>query len=89
MIFNAGGSYNDVSNSVMQIKIAVSYDLYNWTRLPDFPVFSDFCDTRDPNIRLEEDGTWTVFYCRCNDLTHLIDGVAYRTSTDLIHFSEP
>jgi len=73
----------------MQIKIAVSNDLYNWTRLPELPVFEDFCDTRDPNLRLEEDGSWTLFYCRCNSTGDLIDGVAYRTSQDLINFSAP
>jgi len=63
--------------------------LYNWTRLTEGPGFSDFCDTRDPMLRLENDGTWTIFYCRCNNEKELIDGVAYRISRDLKYFSEP
>jgi hypothetical protein len=84
MVFQSGGADNDIA----QIRIAESRDLTNWTRIGAAPLFTDICVARDPMLRRFGD-LWVMYYTRCeNTQTHL-SGVAYRTSLDLLHWSEP
>jgi arabinan endo-1,5-alpha-L-arabinosidase len=69
-----------------EINLATSKDLYNWTRLPSGPLFTDGFDARDPMVA-RVGSQWVMYY----DATSAPGGgnhvVAYRTSTDLIHWS--
>ncbi|OFZ17256.1 MAG: hypothetical protein A2X86_02050 [Bdellovibrionales bacterium GWA2_49_15] len=82
MAFRASGPDNDRS----KILFATSPDLEKWTRLPGG--FEDLCVARDPMLfRL---GTlWVVYYTRCVSKENRASGVAYRVSSDLIHWSAP
>jgi len=83
MFYNGGGP----DRTKYAISLATSKDLYNWTRLPSGPLFRDGFDARDPMVTKIEN-LWHLFY----DATNPAEGgnhvVAYRTSTDLIHWSE-
>lgn len=84
MVFQSGGAENDRT----QIRLAESRDLNHWQRVGDAPLFEDICVARDPMLRKSGD-LWTLYYTRCNDTVSHRSGVAYRTSTDLTHWSEP
>ncbi|MFI3238051.1 MAG: family 43 glycosylhydrolase [Lachnospiraceae bacterium] len=61
------------------IRYATSTDLFNWQAKGG--VFTDHQSSRDPHIYYEN-GTYYLTYCRETS-------VMTRTSTDLLHFSEP
>jgi hypothetical protein len=84
MVFQSGGAGNDRA----QIRIAESRDLAHWTRVGDKPLFEDICVARDPMLRKQGD-LWVLYYTRCNNTSSRKSGVAYRTSTDLRHWSAP
>ncbi|MFI6599180.1 family 43 glycosylhydrolase [Nonomuraea sp. NPDC050536] len=82
-MFYAGGGGDPTS---CEINLATSTDLTHWTRLPSGPLFTDGYEARDPMVARV--GTqWVMYY----DATSAPSGgnhiVAYRTSTDLIHWS--
>ena len=37
----------------------------------------------------DSDGLWTIYYCRCDSITGRLSGVGFRTSRDLLSWSEP
>lgn len=82
MYYCGGGSDHTKS----EINLATSKDLYTWTRLPSGPLFTDGYDARDPMVA-RVGSQWVLYY----DATSTPSGgnhvVAYRTSTDLIHWS--
>jgi hypothetical protein len=84
MVFQSGGYDNDHA----QIRLAESTDLTNWQRVGDKPLFEDICVARDPMLRKSGD-LWTLYYTRCADTVSHKSGVAYRTSRDLLHWSDP
>ncbi|WP_194924595.1 family 43 glycosylhydrolase [Catenulispora pinisilvae] len=83
MYYCGGGPDN--TNS--EINLATSKDLVTWTRLPSGPLFTDGYDARDPMVA-RVGSQWVMYY----DATSTPAGgnhvVAYRTSTDLIHWSD-
>lgn len=88
MVFQAS-NYGG-NNNAAQIKMAVSPDLYKWTRQPTSFIFTDICVARDPKLVHHPDqDLWTIYYTRCNNVTGELSGVGYRTSTDLSSWSEP
>ncbi|MGK5084895.1 DUF2961 domain-containing protein [Bdellovibrionota bacterium FG-1] len=84
MAYQSGGIDNDQA----QIRLATSSDLTHWARVGSEPLFTDICVARDPMIKKWGD-LWTLYYTRCDDIHSRRSGVAYRTSLDLIHWSEP
>ncbi|MEK6544890.1 MAG: family 43 glycosylhydrolase, partial [Elusimicrobiota bacterium] len=84
MFYQGGGSDNDKAG----MRAATSGDLGAWTRVGPKPVFEDICVARDPMVIRVKD-RWVMYYTRCRDKESQLSGVAYRTSTDLSHWSEP
>jgi hypothetical protein len=83
MAFHSGGPDED-----SQIKIAHSADLETWTRRPLKPVFTDISTARDPMLFRAGD-LWVMYYTRCDSAAAKLNGVAYRTSADLVNWSDP
>ena len=84
MVYQGGGP-NDEHAS---IRIAESDDLYRWTRIGDVPLFEDFCAARDPML-VRRDDTWMLFYTRCDSTERRLSGVAFRSSRDLVQWTQP
>ena len=84
MVYQGGGEDGDHSS----IRLAESDDLYRWTRVSTMPLFEDFCVARDPML-VRRGSLWSLYYTRCESQTRRVSGVAHRTSSDLIHWSEP
>merc|ERR1712113_1239694 len=89
MAFRTGPKNTSIVGAAgSHLKIAVSSDLYHWERHPSVPVFSDFCQARDPML-LKHEGEWVMFYVRCKDILTQTQGVAFRRSHDLLSWTEP
>ncbi|AKU18663.1 family 43 glycosylhydrolase [Luteipulveratus mongoliensis] len=80
MFYAAGGSNG------CAINLATSSDLVTWTRSPDGPLFRGVV-ARDPMV-LRVGDQWVMYYTevQLSDHRHT---VAYRTSSDLRHWSAP
>ena len=83
MFYNGGGT--DHTNYALSL--ATSPDLFNWTRLSSGPLFRDGFDARDPMV-IQINGLWHMFYCATQQKTGGHYTTNYRTSSDLIHWSE-
>jgi len=83
MFYNGG----DKDHTKYAISLATSKDLFNWTRLSSGPLFRDGFDARDPMV-IQIDNLWYLFYCATDPSTGGNHVVAYRTSNDLIKWSE-
>jgi hypothetical protein len=83
MIYQGGGADGDRAS----IRLAESDDLYRWVRVGSVPLFEDVCVARDPML-LRRDGTWVLYYTRCESTLRRVSGVAYRQSRDLVHWSD-
>lgn len=83
-MFYCGGG--DDSRSYA-ISLATSTDLYHWTRHPDGPLFRDGFDARDPYVT-KIGNRWVMYYTANSDPAGGNHIVAYRTSTDLVHWGE-
>jgi arabinan endo-1,5-alpha-L-arabinosidase len=70
------------------INLATSPDLARWTRSPANPLFRGFYDARDPMV-LRDGDRWIIYYTKTYSTTDWTSTVAYRTSPDLLHWSEP
>lgn len=84
MYYCAGG---DPDHAHYRIYLATSKDLWTWERHPENPMFVDGYDARDPMV-LRVGDQWVMYYTatsRPEGGNHI---VAYRTSKDLIHWSE-
>lgn len=83
MFYAAGGP----DHTQAEISVATSRDLWHWTRYTGDPLFRDGYDARDPFV-LRVGGQWVMYY----DATSAPAGgnhiVAYRTSSDLLHWSD-
>ncbi|TDP94894.1 glycosyl hydrolase family 32 [Labedaea rhizosphaerae] len=66
------------------MNLATSTDLNHWTRIPSGPLFRGIA-ARDPYVVRIGD-QWVMYYCEINGADHH-HVVAYRTSTDLVHWS--
>jgi hypothetical protein len=82
-MFYAGGG--DPTNS--EINLATSTDLYTWTRLSSGPLFHDGYEARDPMVARVGD-QWVMYYTATSSTSGGNHVVAYRTSDDLIHWSD-
>lgn len=71
------------------ITLATSKDLKTWSRMGDGPVFRDGFQARDPMVlRLAQEKQWVMYYTATENPRGGHHIVAYRTSTDLRHWSE-
>lgn len=82
-MFYAAGTDDD--HSTHQIRLATSTDLYHWTKRSD-PLFTDGYDARDPMV-LRVGSRWVMYYTANSTPEGGNHQVAYRTSTDLVHWS--
>jgi hypothetical protein len=88
-VIEVDGVYHMFSASVRAggfgMTLARSTDLYHWKRLETGPVFFGIA-CRDPYVT-RIDNQWVMFYCELAAV-HSNHIVGYRTSSDLIHWSE-
>jgi arabinan endo-1,5-alpha-L-arabinosidase len=82
MFYTGGGA----DHTQFQIKLATSTNLFDWQRLPE-PLFTDGYEARDPFVMRQGD-RWVMYYTATSAATGGYFVVAYRTSTDLIHWSD-
>lgn len=83
MFYNGGGQ--DLTST--EINLATSHDLYHWKRNHNGPLFRDGFESRDPFvIRIGDD--WVIYYCGTSDPKGGNHVVLYRTSKDLVNWSE-
>ncbi|MGW4353368.1 glycosyl hydrolase family 32 [Nocardia sp. NPDC004582] len=83
MFYDGGGT----DRTATGMGLATSTDLFTWTRHPASPVFRDGYDARDPMV-LRVDGRWVMYYCATSTPAGGNHVVAYRTSADLVHWSD-
>ena len=81
--YAGGGGHWDA-----MLNLATSPDLMAWTRYPGNPLFRDFFDARDPMV-LRVGDRWVMYYTKTLSKKEWNSTVAYRTSADLRHWSEP
>lgn len=85
-MFYSGGSL--VSGYEYGIFLAISDDLFEWTRFSGNPLFQDFFDARDPMVWYDRTmGQYILYYTAGSERPAGSHIVAYRTSRDLIHWS--
>lgn len=83
-MFYAGGGPD---NSQYAINLATSPDLETWTRRAEGPLFRDGYDARDPFvIRIGDE--WVMYYTATSEPAGGNHTVMYRTSADLVTWSE-
>jgi arabinan endo-1,5-alpha-L-arabinosidase len=79
MFYTAGGEPD-----AFQMKLATSPDLMTWQRHPE-PLFTDGAYARDPFVmRVGE--RWVMYYTATSEPAMGNHVIAYRTSTDLVHW---
>jgi arabinan endo-1,5-alpha-L-arabinosidase len=83
-MFYAGGGPD---NAEYAINLATSPDLETWTRHLDGPLFRDGYDARDPFV-IRIGDQWVMYYTATSDPAGGNHTVMYRTSDDLITWSE-
>ncbi|MBB5918637.1 beta-fructofuranosidase [Nocardia transvalensis] len=83
MFYDAGGP----DRTATAMNLATSTDLRRWTRRPAGPLFHDGYDARDPMV-LRLGDRWVMYYCATSEPAGGHHVVAYRTSTDLVHWGE-
>ncbi len=82
-LFYAAGTPN---HTAYRMHLATSKDLKTWTRDAANPLFTDGFDGRDPMVRKVGD-QWVMYYTANSTPSGGNHIVAYRTSTDLKHWS--
>ncbi|MFK4088045.1 DUF2961 domain-containing protein [Kribbella sp. NPDC020789] len=83
-LFYAAGTPD---HTAYRMHLATSTDLKTWTRDAANPLFTDGFDGRDPMVRKVGD-QWVMYYTANSAPAGGNHIVAYRTSTDLRHWSE-
>lgn len=83
-MYYAGGTPD---HAAYQMQLATSTDLKTWTRHPQNPLFTDGFDARDPMVIRVRD-QWVMYYTANSTPAGGNHIVAYRTSSDLVHWSE-
>ncbi len=83
MFYCGGGPDHDK----YAINLATSTDLVTWTRRPEGPLFRDGYDARDPFV-IRIDDQWVMYYTATSELGGGNHTVMYRTSDDLVTWSE-
>ena len=96
VIFHGGTYYMFYTGGVVdapdphqryKIQLATSEDLFDWTRHPSNPLFEDGFDARDPMVTRIRD-QWVMYYTATSTPAGGHHVVAYRTSDDLVNWSE-
>jgi len=82
-MFYAGGTSDFTA---YKMKLATSADLKTWTRRPG-ALFEDGWEARDPMV-LRVGDRWAMYYTATTERTGGNHIVAYRTSDDLVNWSE-
>lgn len=82
-LFYAAGTPD---HAAYRMHLATSTDLNNWTRSPANPLFTDGFDARDPMVT-RVGPQWVMYYTANRTPQGGNHQVAYRTSTDLVHWS--
>ncbi|MFG1796113.1 glycosyl hydrolase family 32 [Nocardia sp. NPDC049149] len=83
-MFYAGGGPD---RTAAAINLATSTDLFHWERRRSGPLFRDGYDARDPMVTRVGD-QWVMYYCANSTPLGGHHVVAYRTSTDLVHWGD-
>jgi beta-fructofuranosidase len=83
MFYVAGGD----DHTKYKINFATSSDLKTWARRPENPIVVDGYDARDPFI-LRDKNRWIMYHTANIDPAGGNHIVAYRTSNDLVNWSE-
>lgn len=86
-VIESGGTYYmfyAAGGNGAAINLATSPDLWTWTRVPTGPLFRGRA-ARDPQVTRVGNG-WVMYYCEFDATTHQ-HIVAYRTSSDLLNWS--
>ncbi|WP_043665247.1 glycosyl hydrolase family 32 [Nocardia vulneris] len=81
-MFYAGGG---ADRTAAAINLATSTDLFHWVRRRSGPLFRDGYDARDPMVARVGD-QWVMYYCATSTPAGGHHVVAYRTSSDLVHW---
>ena len=84
MFYTAGG---DFDGGLFRIHLATSTDLKSWSRSESNPLFIDGFHARDPMV-LKVGDQWVMYYTANSDPAGGNHVVAYRTSSDLLNWSE-
>jgi hypothetical protein len=82
MFYCAGGA----THESYRIQLAVSRDLWSWFRFARNPLFTDGFDARDPMV-MRIRGQWVMYYAATSEPEGGNHVVAYRVSSDLLHWS--
>lgn len=82
MFYSSGGP-----SESSHLSLATSPDLWTWTRVGTGILFTDGYDTRDPFV-LRVGGRWVLYYTATSTPAGGNHVVAYRTSTDLVHWGD-
>lgn len=83
MFYCGGGA----DNAAYTINLATSTDLVTWERHPAGPLFRDGYDARDPMV-VRVGGQWVMYYTATSDPAGGNHTVMYRTSDDLVAWSD-
>lgn len=83
-MFYAGGG-QDAQRA--GINLAVSPDLWHWTRHPGGTLFRDGFEARDPMV-LRAGDRWVMYYCATDEPAGGHHVVCWRTSNDLVNWSD-
>lgn len=83
-MFYAGGTPD---HTRYRMHLATSTDLVHWERSPANPLFEDGFDARDPMV-LRVGDQWVMYYTANSSPAGGNHIVAYRTSKDLLNWSE-
>ncbi|MEV8373207.1 DUF2961 domain-containing protein [Kribbella sp. NPDC056861] len=83
-MFYAGGT---ADHTAYRMSLATSTDLVHWTRSSANPLFTDGFDGRDPMVH-KVGNQWVMYYTANSTPSGGNHIVAYRTSTDLLHWGE-
>lgn len=81
MFYSGGGA----DRTAAAINLVTSTNLFHWVRRRSGPLFRDGYDARDPMVTRVGD-QWVMYYCATSAPTGGHHVVAYRTSTDLVHW---
>ena len=77
----------DTDPTKYKIHLATSRDLWNWERHRENPVVADGYHARDPFVMKMND-TWVMYYTATSEPAGGNHVVAYRISSDLVHWGE-
>lgn len=84
MFYTGGG---DFEGGLFRMHLATSPDMWTWTRVETNPLFTDGFHARDPMV-MKVDDEWIMYYTANSEPAGGNHIVAYRSSSDLVTWSE-